>query len=88
MDQFKIQEINGCTRYQKMLKNSVNNFSDNLNKIEYPRNLVWVSIKNDNQPRNIQHQQKEKPRFIADLNYEVSCEVQGDEKPVEDKNVS
>ena len=76
-----------------MLKNSINDLSNNFNEIEDPGNFIWVSIKYDDQPGNIQYQQKEEPGLVTcfsvkGFNYKVPCEVKGNKKPIENQNIS
>ena len=76
-----------------MLKNSVNDLSNNFNKIKDSGNFIRVSVKYDDQPGNIQYQQKEEPGpvtgfSVKGFNYKVPCEVKSYKKPVEDQNIS
>ena len=88
MDKFKIQEINGGTCDQEMLKYGVNNFANNFNEVKDPGNFIRIGVKDDDQPGNIQHQQEKKPGLVPNLYYKVPGQVKRNEQSIQNKDVA
>ena len=82
MNQFKIQKIDYSARDKEMLKDSINDFSDNFDKTENPGNLIWVCIEYDNEPRDVEDRKKKEPGSLASMNNKVACKIKGNKQSI------